>query len=850
MDKKPTVVLRRIEEGAQASAKENEAMQTDCPPGQREGRTKAGPSSVDAPRSREKDTAPRYVDSLEDTDTEVEADAEDFEEPEERRGRPPTTGKGLFMKERKEAKKEVKRLKAQQKALRSVLDRRVLPNSRDRRGITPERVTARQMADMSVEQIAAELTEYIDIVDKVADTSKNLKGTYVHLLRNSACKIRAATTVLAGKQSPTTGEENSELSRLRERNKELEGQVAQLAVALLQQQQQQRPSEEEPKQAERPLRKRKLRRLAESSEDEGTDPPRTTRVSDDTTQECAGAGAADDKAVAAAEEDPPVLRPAVRGAKKRLEGPSEERALEEVRRVMESISLRSVRSGDAQEIRCCTAKEGRSTVPSQAPKKATGTKKKETSKPTPVTGGSTGQGKGDATNKEVARKRAASQTRPGKGATAQRTASRTRAAQPRDTRSEEGPTTSKGKTSKPTQATQGSWVEVVKRGLKKRTAPAQNGPSQRNEASTPATSGKKTPTAKCRNPRAQAVTLTFPPGMYAEGMRIIKSQIQLEDLGISEVRPRRALTGALILEVLGEDAKVKADQLADKIKVVVGDTEGVKVARPTKLAELRVKDLDDSATQEEVKEAVAKVGGCEPHEVKVGPLRRATNGLSTAWAQCPLAAAKQAAKSGRIKIGWVSARVDLLDARPLVCYRCLERGHVRQQCRSAQDRSNLCYRCGGEGHKAQACSATPKCPVCSAKGLPAGHKAGGGGCRLPPKKEARRMGAERRTQSQPAPVARATQEAEQNNQREEADMEVESSQVPAAIHTTEGAWRKPTLRPRNAHKNLADHGGAWLLSGGDCGTSKRPGPSVLGREFRWKGGNLLEEGGGQAYPHH
>lgn len=45
---------------------------------------------------------------------------------------------------------------------------------------------------------------------------------------------------------------------------------------------------------------------------------------------------------------------------------------------------------------------------------------------------------------------------------------------------------------------------------------------------------------------------------------------------------------------------------------------------------------------------------------KVGPIKVAPNGLGAAWVRCIVAAAKRAVDAGRIRVGWVSARVDLL----------------------------------------------------------------------------------------------------------------------------------------------------------------------------------------------
>ncbi|XP_052755164.1 uncharacterized protein LOC128201631 [Galleria mellonella] len=89
--------------------------------------------------------------------------------------------------------------------------------------------------------------------------------------------------------------------------------------------------------------------------------------------------------------------------------------------------------------------------------------------------------------------------------------------------------------------------------------------------------------------------------------------------------------------------------------------------------------------------------------------------------------------AGRVRIGWVSAKAELLRQRPLRCFRCLEEGHVRASCSHEQDRSGLCYRCGNEGHKAAMCAADPKCAVCSAQGRPSDHWVGSKAC-TPPKK--------------------------------------------------------------------------------------------------------------------
>ncbi|KZC08955.1 hypothetical protein WN55_11418, partial [Dufourea novaeangliae] len=79
---------------------------------------------------------------------------------------------------------------------------------------------------------------------------------------------------------------------------------------------------------------------------------------------------------------------------------------------------------------------------------------------------------------------------------------------------------------------------------------------------------------------------------------------------------------------------------------------------------------------------------------------------------------------------WSSARVEVLAARPLRSFRCLEEGHVRQNCPSDADRGGRCYSCGGTGHVARDCAEAPRCPVCADLGVRIGPTAVEPGVRL------------------------------------------------------------------------------------------------------------------------
>ncbi|KMQ87404.1 cellular nucleic acid-binding protein [Lasius niger] len=88
-------------------------------------------------------------------------------------------------------------------------------------------------------------------------------------------------------------------------------------------------------------------------------------------------------------------------------------------------------------------------------------------------------------------------------------------------------------------------------------------------------------------------------------------KIDPKTLGIGFLRTRKAVTGALVLEVPGRDAVQKADQLA-KLMDGVLKSKGVRVSRFSKRAELRVRGLEDFVTPEIAAEAVALVGGGVP----------------------------------------------------------------------------------------------------------------------------------------------------------------------------------------------------------------------------------------------
>lgn len=238
-------------------------------------------------------------------------------------------------------------------------------------------------------------------------------------------------------------------------------------------------------------------------------------------------------------------------------------------------------------------------------------------------------------------------------------------------------------------------------------------------------------------PRTAAVMVTCPAGQYAETIGMARTRVDIAALKIENVKARRAMTGAIVYEVPGAERAQKADAFAAKLREALEGVEGVRVTRPSKKADIRVQGLDESATEKEVIAEIARVGRCETADVKAGKVRFAKGAMGTLWIQCPVAAADKVATAGRIRVGWVTTRVEPLKARPLQCFRCLEKGHVREQCSSPVDRSGCCYNCGSPGHKASECASKTRCVLCEEKGLAANHRIGSDNCRAKKGRSAR-----------------------------------------------------------------------------------------------------------------
>jgi len=205
------------------------------------------------------------------------------------------------------------------------------------------------------------------------------------------------------------------------------------------------------------------------------------------------------------------------------------------------------------------------------------------------------------------------------------------------------------------------------------------------------------------------------------------------------------------------------------VRLVFAEDPSVKISRPT--AVVRVRDLDEAVTAEEVVAVVAARRVAKLDEVRASIIRSAS-GMGVAWVRCPVVAADDLARAGRIRIGWSTARVEVAVARPSYCFKCWREGYVAARCSGKEDRSRTCYRCGVAGHTTSACQAAPCCLLCTEAGRKADHRMGGIGCnlatgRVPPTPiAARRTGTAKPDASREEPIRMEVEVQQQQPQQD------------------------------------------------------------------------------------
>ncbi|XP_026746002.1 KH domain-containing protein 3-like [Trichoplusia ni] len=173
-------------------------------------------------------------------------------------------------------------------------------------------------------------------------------------------------------------------------------------------------------------------------------------------------------------------------------------------------------------------------------------------------------------------------------------------------------------------------------------------PPQKKKGGPKAVSGKqrrKRAQRQRRLARTAAVVLTITPEAEREGLTyatvLTKARAGVDlnamgiDMAVDPIRIRKAQTGARVLQLPKNVGREAADEMAKKLEAIYdGD---VRVTRPVRCAELRVSNLDDSVTKEEIRDVAARQSPVRADNIKWGPEAKPGQKFS-AVLKCPLEA--------------------------------------------------------------------------------------------------------------------------------------------------------------------------------------------------------------------
>ncbi|XP_070529923.1 uncharacterized protein [Cardiocondyla obscurior] len=636
--------------------------------------------------------------------------------PMKKRGRPVTTGEGVGISAREAATKTLNFLKEEIKTHQEILENAYDPAEfkGKRKSVLANRIEE-ETQNLPERDIVSSILEAAQRIDGVATKSTNLKGGFVKILRESALKIAIGVDAITHKSSPRVNEDAEEIRRLREEVQDLKKELVTL----------------------------------KSQRDVNLMPPPLP---------CAGGTEENQEAnqmeveelvnessvlpLPPREQWPKAIRPAVGGRRKILSeddykeirvppvskntGATSALQREDVEKIIDK-KLTAFMYIMKEEMRSLlTSVKQSDSVPSTS-REVRSTNSKTTAAKSISKGNVPGnlknnknQDKGRITQKSTAK------VPPDNGG--KDTKQLDRKAQPVSAKTLSSTTTSKGKDS----LEETSWSRVVGRKEAKQAKKTQDpkNSGSKTQATPQVRSGaKKKKNKRRRVPRTAAIVLYGPQDQIPDIMKDIRKEIKLSEVGINnKVTTRNTITGALLLNISGPDSEPKADALAACMKNVLKNRKDVKVDRPCKTAEIRVRGLEPSISVQEVVEAVAEKGGCQTCNIKTGEIKRIAGNHGSLWLQLPLAAAKKASEEGVLEVGWSKVKISLLEARPLRCHKCLEKGHAMNKCPEKIDRSGRCYRCGELGHVAKTCTNQPNCPICSDIGRKANHVLGSQQC--------------------------------------------------------------------------------------------------------------------------
>lgn len=249
----------------------------------------------------------------------------------------------------------------------------------------------------------------------------------------------------------------------------------------------------------------------------------------------------------------------------------------------------------------------------------------------------------------------------------------------------------------------------------------------RKKKNTAKTALGQTTTSRPRKIRPDAIVIGKVGELsYADILKKVKGDPNLKEIGDNVARIRRTQKGEMLIELNKETGNNQTSKIQLMVKNALGDQVSVRSLSHQIIIEC--KDIDEVTCKEEIQEALVQQCNLPTIEdVVVRSLRKAYGGTQIATIGLPAELAQKVLLVGKIKVGWTVCKLREL-IRPLKCFKCLEFGHIANNCKNT-DRSDSCRRCGGSGHHAKQCEKEPLCMLCKrTEGLSCEHISGSSRC--------------------------------------------------------------------------------------------------------------------------
>lgn len=118
--------------------------------------------------------------------------------------------------------------------------------------------------------------------------------------------------------------------------------------------------------------------------------------------------------------------------------------------------------------------------------------------------------------------------------------------------------------------------------------------------------------------------------------------------------------------------------------------------------------FDEVTPEDEVVEAINQEFNMVKDMVNIIKIIKGKYGQNTATIEVPRREGKKMVATGKVKIGWLNCNIKER-IQMVRCYKCLEYGHRRNDCKAAVNKEITCLRCGEDGHLVKDCSNNPRC---------------------------------------------------------------------------------------------------------------------------------------------